>query len=267
LAADPGRYSDPLPEYLVNGAAIRPAGTGAVCKGDGGDPGRLLCCVPVADILAAVHVVALSRISNERGLPLGGKGLLRQRASISRFARVEPGWMAPEWRPNEREGGALSRGLAGPAAATGGRRLFSLPDGLDIRRHRLFQPFEPWQRRLRPRFSFELALAAEHKTCCILETYSSAHNLSLQLIRKSATTRPVLFRHLGSKTQGGAREKERHNHAGGCNARVHAWQASLGLTGTRLQMRNGIQPPKRRCLRLAEFDGARRAAALRAFPF
>jgi hypothetical protein len=75
---------------------------------------------------------------------------------------------------------------------------------------------------------------------------------------------PFPFRHLGSKAQGGAREKEeRHNHAGGCNARVDAsGRASLGLTGIRLQMKDFMQPSKRRRLRLAEFDGARRGPQL-----
>jgi hypothetical protein len=132
-------------------------------------------------------------------------------------------------------GRALALGLVGPAAPTGGRRLLSLPDRLDIRRHRRFQPFEPWQRRLRPRFSFELALAAEHKACCILESYSSAHNLSLQF---GTPRRPVPFpssvRALGCKPQRGASREgpTTQSHGGLQRKSSRERQASVGVRGS-----------------------------------
>jgi hypothetical protein len=167
----------------------------------------------------------------------------RRRAACAIFSRFL----------DERDGGVLSRGFAGSAALMGGRLLFSL-DRLDIRRHRLFQPFEPWQRRLRSCFSFELALAAEHVTCCILETYSSAHNLSLQLFENplgpgpfplSSKAHEELVRSTNDTITRGTATQEFTRAAGKSRA-----------CGSPFANEERIQPPKRRCLRLAEFHGA-----------
>jgi hypothetical protein len=127
LAADPGGYSDPLPEYLLNEAAIRSAGAGAVCKGDGGDPGRLLCCVPAADILAAVHVVVLSRISNERVCHSAEKAFYVKERPKAGFARLSH-CVVLQSENSSNQVGWLPSG--GRTSARAGRYLGAFPERL-----------------------------------------------------------------------------------------------------------------------------------------
>jgi hypothetical protein len=103
----------------------------------------------------------------------------------------------------------------------------------------------------------------------ILRPIISASNYSKSPLRPA----PFSFRHLGSQTQGGAREVPRRKEArarrkndtitrGPATQEFTAVAGSLGLTGIRLQMKNCKQQCKRRRLRLAEFDGARSAPQL-----